>query len=61
MITCTHLDTITVRDLPESVDGCEDCLRRPSGTVTRRLAPDRLGEVELVVGSVVRRVASSLG
>ena len=27
METCTHLDTITVRELPEQVDGCEDCLR----------------------------------
>jgi uncharacterized UBP type Zn finger protein len=25
--TCTHLDTITVTELPESVAGCEDCLR----------------------------------
>ena len=24
---CTHLDQIAVRELPESVDGCEDCLR----------------------------------
>ena len=27
MATCTHLDTITVTELPESVAGCEDCLR----------------------------------
>jgi uncharacterized UBP type Zn finger protein len=26
MTTCTHLDTVTVTELPESVDGCEDCL-----------------------------------
>ena len=24
---CTHLDQIAVRELPASVDGCEDCLR----------------------------------
>ena len=24
---CTHLDTITVTELPASVEGCEDCLR----------------------------------
>lgn len=24
---CTHLDEITVEELPASVDGCEDCLR----------------------------------
>jgi uncharacterized UBP type Zn finger protein len=26
MATCTHLDTIKVTELPESVDGCVDCL-----------------------------------
>jgi uncharacterized UBP type Zn finger protein len=26
MPTCTHLDTVEVLELPESVDGCEDCL-----------------------------------
>jgi len=23
---CTHLDTVEITELPESVDGCEDCL-----------------------------------
>lgn len=27
MPTCTHLDTIAVTELPDSVAGCEDCLR----------------------------------
>ena len=27
MSTCTHLESITVTQLPESVEGCEDCLR----------------------------------
>ena len=27
MAGCTHLDTVTVTELPEQVDGCEDCLR----------------------------------
>lgn len=27
---CTHLDQIAVRELPASVDGCEDCLRTGS-------------------------------
>jgi uncharacterized UBP type Zn finger protein len=27
MPTCTHLDTITVTELPESVAGCEECLK----------------------------------
>ena len=26
-VVCSHLDEITVRELPDSVDGCEDCLR----------------------------------
>jgi uncharacterized UBP type Zn finger protein len=24
---CTHLDQVAVRELPPSVEGCEDCLR----------------------------------
>ena len=27
MANCTHLDTIKVLQLPDSVAGCEDCLR----------------------------------
>jgi Zn-finger in ubiquitin-hydrolases and other protein len=27
MRSCTHLDSIKVLQLPENVDGCEDCLR----------------------------------
>jgi hypothetical protein len=26
MPTCSHLDQITIIDLPESIEGCEDCL-----------------------------------
>ena len=26
MTTCTHIDQIEVTELPEAVDGCEDCL-----------------------------------
>ena len=26
MAACTHLDTISIAQLPESTDGCEDCL-----------------------------------
>ena len=25
--TCTHLDQVTITELPASVDGCVDCLR----------------------------------
>ena len=27
MASCTHLDQIEVTELPESVDGCEECLK----------------------------------
>ena len=27
MATCSHLDHIQITELPEAVDGCEDCLR----------------------------------
>ena len=27
MAACSHLDTIAVTELPESVEGCEECLR----------------------------------
>ena len=27
MSTCSHLDQIRLRELPDSVGGCEDCLR----------------------------------
>ena len=30
MAACTHLDTVHVTQLPEAVDGCEDCLRMGS-------------------------------
>ena len=26
MARCSHLDTIEITELPEAVDGCEDCL-----------------------------------
>jgi uncharacterized UBP type Zn finger protein len=26
MATCTHLDHVLITELPESVDGCEECL-----------------------------------
>ncbi len=26
MATCTHLDHVKITQLPEAVDGCEDCL-----------------------------------
>jgi uncharacterized UBP type Zn finger protein len=26
MTTCAHLDRVRITELPESVDGCEDCL-----------------------------------
>ncbi len=30
MPACTHLDQVTITQLPASVEGCEDCLREGS-------------------------------
>ena len=27
MSDCTHLDTVEITELPEAVDGCEECLK----------------------------------
>jgi uncharacterized UBP type Zn finger protein len=37
MPTCTHLDTITVTELPPEVPGCEDCLKQGDGWVHLRI------------------------
>ena len=34
---CTHLDTVRVTELPEAVDGCEDCLAIGDGWVHLRI------------------------
>jgi uncharacterized UBP type Zn finger protein len=30
MANCTHLESVKITQLPESVDGCDDCLRTGS-------------------------------
>jgi uncharacterized UBP type Zn finger protein len=37
MATCTHLDSVHVTELPDSVDGCEDCLAMGGGWVHLRI------------------------
>jgi uncharacterized UBP type Zn finger protein len=37
MPACTHLDHVHVTELPESVDGCEECLMTGSGWVHLRI------------------------
>ena len=37
ILVCTHLDTIQVVSLPESIQGCEDCLRTGGWWVHLRL------------------------
>ena len=37
MAGCTHLDQIEITELPESVPGCEDCLRTGDGWVHLRI------------------------
>ena len=37
MAACTHLDQVAVTQLPESSDGCEECLAIGSGWIHLRL------------------------
>jgi uncharacterized UBP type Zn finger protein len=37
MAECTHLDQVRVTQLPESSDGCEECLAMGSGWVHLRI------------------------
>jgi uncharacterized UBP type Zn finger protein len=37
MAQCSHLDTISVTELPAAVDGCEDCLASGDGWVHLRI------------------------
>jgi uncharacterized UBP type Zn finger protein len=37
MPKCTHLDHVHVTELPESVDGCEECLKTGDGWVHLRI------------------------
>ena len=37
MASCTHLDHVQVTELPEQVDGCEDCLDVGDGWVHLRI------------------------
>ncbi len=37
MAACTHLDHVVVRDLPEAVEGCEDCLAAGGAWVHLRI------------------------
>jgi hypothetical protein len=37
MATCSHLDTVSVTELPDHIAGCEDCLRIGSTWVHLRM------------------------
>jgi uncharacterized UBP type Zn finger protein len=37
MPRCTHLDHVLVRELPEAVDGCQECLASGDGWVHLRI------------------------
>jgi ubiquitin-hydrolase Zn-finger-containing protein len=37
MATCTHLDHVHVTELPEAVDGCEECLETGGAWVHLRI------------------------
>jgi uncharacterized UBP type Zn finger protein len=34
---CTHLDTVAVTELPETVEGCEECLKAGEGWMHLRI------------------------
>jgi len=36
-MSCDHLDHVLITELPESVDGCEDCLESGDGCVHLRI------------------------
>ena len=38
--TCTHLDRIEITELPESIAGCEDCLKTGGTWVHLRMCVD---------------------
>lgn len=40
MPECTHLDQVKVTELPESVDGCEECLAEGTGWLHLRICLD---------------------
>jgi hypothetical protein len=37
MAVCSHLDHVTITQLPEAVDGCEECLASGDGWVHLRI------------------------
>jgi uncharacterized UBP type Zn finger protein len=37
MASCSHLDSVRITELPEAVDGCEDCLATGDGWVHLRI------------------------
>jgi uncharacterized UBP type Zn finger protein len=37
MVSCTHLDHVKITQLPESVEGCEDCLAAGDGWLHLRI------------------------
>jgi uncharacterized UBP type Zn finger protein len=37
MTRCTHLDTVSVTELPDAVEGCEECLEAGDGWVHLRI------------------------
>jgi hypothetical protein len=37
MATCTHLDQVKILELPESVDGCEECLAQGAAWLHLRI------------------------
>ena len=60
---CTHLDQIALRELPRSVEGCEDCLRTDGKWLHLRILPHPSVRRKWVICSAVglRLLASLAG
>jgi hypothetical protein len=63
MAECTHLDTIAIVDVPESIPGCEDCLKIGSPWVHLRMcmACGHIGCCDSSPNRHARRHAAEVG
>ena len=60
MATCSHLDTVTVTELPDHVAGCEDCLRIGSTWVHLRMC-ESCGHIGCCDSSLNRHARAHAG
>ena len=60
MAACTHLDQVQVTELPESVEGCEECLKSGDGWLHLRICLE-CGKVGCCDSSPNRHASSHAG